>query len=423
MNQKFFQINKHIKHILKITIFYVLYRIILDLMYVKWVNPIFGYTGFVYEIVIYKLIISYLVVFILIFLIPKTNNKVSFMILQLHFIIMIIPLSSVYALANLSTNFMVMVLFCFGMQIVLIRTLPQIKTKKIKNAKLIISFTMFLFSITTYLYLYRTQGIHLNAFDITQIYDIRSNKYISIGIMTYLITWQYRIINPVLLVISYIKKKYKLFVIVVIFQILLYLMYPHKEVFLSIGLILMALLIARKKYRFDSFFIQFILIASIVTIFLYEVFKNVVPFSVLPVRLIYVPALIKFQHYEFFLQNEKLYYSEGMIGTIFGLNYPYSVPSGFLVVGGTCNANTGYLAYAYDNAGFLGMLIISLIFVFLLIIIDSFSIKKDKGIIFSLLIYPMIILNDGDLLTLLLTGGLFLLIIILFVFKDFDNKK
>ncbi|MCA0150379.1 hypothetical protein LCD52_16460 [Rossellomorea vietnamensis] len=412
------------KHTIKVGILYVLYRILLDFIYLKWVSPIFGYSGFVKDPNIFKVFVSYLVIFLFIIIIPKTNKQVSYMIIQLHFIIMIIPLTSIFGLANLSTKFMVMILLCFAIQVILLKSIPLFEIRKIRNAKkIVVGFTLIL-TIITYVYLFLTQGINFSAFNISNIYSIRSEQA-NLGLMGYLVTWQYRIINPSLLVISYMKKKYKLSVLSILLQITLFLMFPHKEVFLSVGLITLILLIGRFQYKFDSVYIYILAFSSILFIYIYEVFENLQPLSVLPVRLLYVPALIKFQHYEFFSINEKLYYSEGMIGNVFGLDYPYSIPSGFLIGGSTNNANTGYLAYAFDNAGFLGMVLMSIIFVFLLVLIDSLVKYQNKYLIFALFVYPIAVLNDGDLLTLLLTGGLWLLIIILLVFNDinFENNK
>lgn len=412
---------KNTKHALKVGILYFLFRVLLDFIYIHWVSPIFGYSGLLLEPNNVKILNSYLLLFILIAVIPMTEQRVSYIILQLHFIVMVIPLTTLYAVGNLSTNFMLMVFVCFLFQIILIRILPTIKIKKIKNAKAILISLMALVTIMTYFYLLRTQGINWSAFNLGKIYDLRSDQEISDGSISYLITWQYRVINPALLVISYLKKNYKLMILAIGLQILLYLMFPHKEVFLAIGLILIVLYISRFSYKFASFFIYFLSIGSLMFVSIFEISKNVLPFSVLPVRLLYIPASIKFQHYEFFYSHKKLFFSEGTLGKVLGLDYPYSVPSGFLIGGGLNNANTGYLAYAFDNAGFLGMILISVLFVFLLILIDSLVNKENKYAIFALLVYPMIILNDGDLLTLLLTGGLFLLIIILLVFSDIGN--
>ncbi len=401
---------------------YILYRIILDFLYVNWIHPLYINSGFVYDPNIYKLIVSYLIIIILLIIMPKSNLRVSYRILQLHLIIMIIPLSTLYALANLSTKFIFMVFICFSIQLMLIRVHYKLKVNEVKNANVIIAVIIICISIATYLYLFITQGIYFNAFNFNEIYEIRANTDVSSTIMNYLISWQYRIINPFIIVLSYFKKNYKIFFAGMFLQTFLYFMYPHKEVFMSIGLILLVLFTERNRIKFDEFIIKFLVIAAGISVIIYEGFKNMWPLAIVTVRLIYIPAILKFMHYNFFLINEKLFYSEGLIGKLFGIKYPYSVPSGFLVDNPNSNNNAGYLAYAYDNAGLLGMIIMSVVFILFLLLIDSFSNENNVGIYFSLLVYPMIVLNDGDLLTSFLTGGLFLLIILMYLIKDTFNK-
>lgn len=410
------------KHFIVITLLYLLYKVFLDLIYVFWVNPIFGYSQFTLDPSTSKVFISYIIVLFCAIIIPKTAARVSYMILQLHFIIMIIPVTSVYAYANQSTSFMLMIFLCFVIQILFIRFTPLISRVRIKHAKSIVTSIIVSLTVLTYFYMLKTQSVHVSAFDFFNIYKIRAEQEINSVVMGYLITWQYRIINPFLIVIAYLLKNRKLFFSVIGLQVLLYLMFPHKEVVLSIGLIMGILLISRFKYKFDSFFTIFLSMSSLLFIIVYEWFEWIMPFAVLPVRLLYVPALIKFQHFEFFSENTKLYYSEGTIGKLLGLEYPYEVSSGLLIGGGNNNANTGYLAYAYDNAGFLGMLLITFLFIALLILIDSLVRHENQYAIFAVLVYPMIILNDGDLITSMLTGGLFLLVIILFVFSNIGKN-
>jgi hypothetical protein len=407
---------------IKIMMIYLSFRIIIDIIYINWVSPTYEYMGLLLEPNILKILISYILLIICLWIIPKNEKKISHIILQLHLIIMILPLSSVFGLANQSLIFMLMIFASFFLQILLIRFLPNLRVKKIKNAKMF-NFTMF-FSLTfiTYLYMLKTQNINLTAFDISSIYEIRSNRDISL-IFNYLITWQFRIINPLIIVLSYVKRNYSLLIIGIILQILMYLMYPNKEVFLSVILILFCLFIVKRNYRFDTTFIYILSIGTAISVIIFEVFKNI-SFVFILVRLLHLPAIIKFWHYEHFLVHDKLYYSEGMIGKVLGLDYPYSLPTGFLIKDGFLGqANTGYLAYAYDNAGFVGMIVISLIFVGILKLLDSLVINENKKIIFALLVYPMIILNDGDLLTLVLTGGVFLLIVGLFLHKNIADTS
>jgi len=411
------------KYMVKVMIIYFIYRVFLDIIYINWVSPIYSYSGLVYEPNIYKIVISYTVMMIITLIISKKTNKVSYIVLQLHYIIMIIPLLSMYSLANLSTKFLLMVSFCFIIQIILIKVLPIIKINSIKNIQFVILLILGVITVITYFYLLKTQDLNISVFDISSIYKIRSEQNIKKGIISYFITWQYRIINPIFIIILYLKRKYLLFSGVILMQVLLYLMYPHKEIVLAIALIFIALFVERKKYRFDLVFIAVLSTISIIGVGLVEVIKKRALFSVLPVRMLFVPAQIKFLHYDFFLLNEKLYYSEGLIGKILNITYPYGVSSGFLVGSPVSNENTGYIAYAYDNFGFIGMIGISLVFVILLVIIDSLAKGHNKNVIFAFLLYSMVVLNDGDIFTLLLTGGVFLLLIFLYGYRSIRNKK
>jgi hypothetical protein len=405
---------------IKIMMLYIFFRIVIDVVYINWVSPTYGYMGLILEANIMKILISYIILLVFLWFIPKSENKISHIILQLHLIIMIIPLTSIYGLADQPTMFMLMILVSFLLQILLIRYLPYLKVKKIKNAKLFNLAILFSLTFMTYIYMIRTQSINLSAFDISTIYEIRSTRDI-LPVFSYLITWQFRVINPLIIVLSYVKRKYTLLILGIGLQILMYLMYPNKEIFLSIILILFCLFIMKKKYRFDTTFIRVLSIGMIISVMIFELFKNI-NFFFISVRLINLPAIIKFWHYEHFLVHDKIYYSEGMIGKILGLDYPYSLPSGYLIKDGFLGqANTGYLAYAYDNAGFIGMIAMSVLFVLILKLLDSIAINENNKIILTLFVYPMITLNDGDLLTLILTGGLFLLIFVLFLFKNFDG--
>ncbi len=400
---------------IKIGVVYVLYRISLDIIYLFWVSPIFAYSGLTLDINLFKLIFSYLILLSLIPFISRRATKVSHLVLRLHLIIIIVPMTCVFAMADLSSSFMIMIIVCFLVQLVISNSFPLIKMKSLGNLRRFVVSVLIFISIITYGYLFATQPVNLSAFNFSKIYELRSSLEISNGLMEYLITWQYRIITPLFLVIFYLRNNKAGVLCSVSLQLLMFMIYPRKEVLLSIILIYTMLMISKMKIRFDTFFIRTLIVISFAFGLIYQFFGNLMAFAVVPVRLLYIPAMIKFQHYDFFSLHPKLYYSEGVLGKILGIEYPYGIPSGMLVSGSNNNANTGYLAYAFDNAGFLGMIVITLIFSLILLLIDSMVVNENKNIIFSLLIYPMVILNDGDLLTLILTGGLFILLIFLFV--------
>ena len=221
------------------------------------------------------------------------------------------------------------------------------------------------------------------------------------------------------------RKRRAFMIFSVFLQIFMFLILPYKEILLSIGIIFMVLILAKIKILFIKNFITLISLFGIGSIFVNIYLKAIVPFSLF-VRLIFEPAKIKFQYFDFFNNNSKLLYSEGLIGKLFGLNYPYSQPIGFVIFNyfeplGRSNSNTGYIAYAFANAGLLGMIVMSILFALILLILDGLVGKRNFSKFLSLLMYPMILLNDGDLLTILLTGGLFLMIAILFFDDNFGD--
>lgn len=413
----------------------ILYKAIIDFAYAFFVSPIYNYApGYNLDINNGKYILSWLYLFLIAFLIPKNNQKVSYMVLQLHTLIMIIPMLTVYSFTNQSSLFMLLIMGCFLFEIVAIKNVEFVfKLPTIKNGKFIIIVIIVLCTFANYIYIIRANGIHLEALNFSNVYEIRTGLIMSTGFLKYLISWQYRILTPYMIVSSYLRNNKLMFVIFSALQVLLYFVIPYKEIIFSVVLII-GMIIFLEKLSFLKSAITAIILTILGSTAIYSVGISTMPLSILPTRFMIEPAIIKFQHYAVFSQYlDKLYYSEGLIGRLLGIKYPYSQPSGIVVHSffstATSNSNTGYLAYAYDNMGVLGMIIMTLFFVFIMILIDSLADKLNKKYCFALIVYQMITLNDGDLLSCLLTGGLFITFIILsfdqesFRFKESPKKS
>ncbi len=415
LNERSFLRRESLSQGLATVIYYCSYRVFLDALYVYLVSPIYGYRGFYLVADPAKLSLSYLITLILVLAIPKSDIKVSYKVLQFHLILMIIPVTVVYGLSDMSTKLMLMVTMCFLLQIYLIRVLPLLRLRRMPFLRRLLHACFAINTVLAFGYLLLTQDLNLSAIFLKNIYDIRAETNLNV-MAAYFVTWQYRIINPILFVSSYFRRQYGKCAFVAGSQVLIYLFYPHKGILFSIGLISLVFYARQKRIRFDRLFMAVLSILGIIAMILSSIGRNVV--FALFTRLLFEPARIKFQHYEFFSKNTKLYFSEGLVGRLLGIVSPYSLGSGYLVSSGVENANTGYLIYAYDNAGFIGMLCMSVLFVTLLLIIDSSMRNQDKNIIFALVVYPMFILNDGDILTLMLTGGMFWMISFLMSYRE-----
>lgn len=413
-------INKlwNFAHKNKAILLIIFYKLILDLIYVYAVNPLYFDTYLLVDFNALKYILSWMYLVLLAAIIPKRKERVSDLIIQLHTIIMVIPMLTMYGLVNQSSLFMLMVMVCFVFEVLVLkyyRTL--LKIPKMKNGKIVFQVIIVICTVYTYAMLIAANGIHIDALDFNAGYAIREKLVYPNVLVGYLSSWQFRIMNPYMVISSYMTNKKAPMVIFTLLQVLLYFIIPFKEILFSIILI-GGVIILLKRFDFLKHSIIAIILAMMGTAGFYFAKISNVPLSVIPTRLLVEPAIIKFQHFEVFSKfEEKLLYSEGMIGKILGIKFPFDRQTGYIVrsyfAESVSNSNTGYIAYAYDNLGFLGMVIITLVFVALLIIIDSLAQNLNKNYVFALLVYQIFLLNDGDLLTQLLTGGLFITILIL----------
>jgi len=267
----------------------------------------------------------------------------------------------------------------------------------------------------------------LRALNILSVYDIR--PYVKHPfLMGYLVSWQAKVINPFLITISLIEKNKMLFGISVFMQLVIYLITAHKS-FILIPFGIIGVMYIIKKRDFLLSFSFFIPIGVFATYLGYKLFDSLILPSLFIRRLLFVPAQLKFYYYSFIKENQFLYFSEGVIGKIFGIKSPYEIRFANLIGYVFFNnvetgANTGYLADGYANMGVFGIFIVTVLLIIIFIVIDSISICAGKEITIGLSLFLIMGLNDGALLTTLLTGGLLLLMLLLYLYSgDLVNQK
>jgi hypothetical protein len=334
---------------------------------------------------------------------------------------MILPMFTIYALTNEHSIFFFLTGFVFSLECILLKLLPNIKIMKIKNSKYALLILLTAITVFVYFSMLKANGKpSLKALDLTKVYEVR-NRAVYPFLMSYLVNWQAKVINPFLITTSYIHKNKKLFLLSIFLQVLLYLMTAHK----SYLLIPVAILFVVKIMKWDFLKISSLsaFLGSAGLLIIYGAFNSITLPSLFLRRLLFIPAQLKFYYYDFFSKNDLLYFSQGAIGKIFGLKYPYDMSSAHMIGEIYYNnpqtaANTGYIADAYANMGIPGMIIITILFVFILVLIDSLGSKIGKELTVGLAIFPIMTLNDGALLTTLLTGGLLFLLVILYLYSS-----
>ena len=404
-----------------------IFKIIIDFVYIYFVYEMYAYNNFVLDFNVKKYLYSFIWALIICLMLPKNSTKSSSIILLLHFMIIILPMFTLYAVSNYSTSYFNMVCFCFSLECILLNIMPTTKMYKLKQAKNI--FYILIGSVTVFVYvsMIRANGIpSFDALNLLNVYDIRPNvKYPFL--MNYLVGWQAKAINPLMIAVSYKKKNYKLMNLFITLQLLLYLITAHKTyLFISIAIIFVMYMFKHKNIMNIISYAG--TVGCISAYAIYKIGISLRPASLFIRRFLFVPAQLKFFYYEFISNNEFLYFSEGIIGKIFHVEYPYNMKFVNLVGkvyfnNETNAANTGYFGSGYANMGFAGMLIYAVLFSLMLIIIDSIGKKIDKSTVTGIMLFSMLALNNADLLTTLLTGGLMFLILLLYLYAGFDNDE
>jgi len=405
----------------------IIFKLVLDFVYIVFVNKLYAYSNFTINFNLTKYIISFIWLFVIYIFLPKDNSKTSSIIILLHFMIMVVPMLTIYAMKDESTVYLNMVTSCLILECIIIRLIPEIKITKTKQGKYIFYFLIFTITVFVYSSMIYANGLpSLRALNVLNVYEVRGGvKYPFL--MNYLVAWQAKAINPIMIATSYKYKNNKTMISFIGLQLLLYLITGNRSfLFIPIAILIVMYIF---KYRYILNLITYAASAGCLGTYLIYVFsKSLTLPSLFVRRFLFVPAQIKYFYYDFISKNTFLYFSEGILGKIIKSEYPYDMNFVNLISDVYFNkpnsaANTGYFGSGYANLGFKGMLIYTVILSAILILIDSIGKKSDKSMITGITLFSLLTLNDSDLLTTLLTGGLLFLIMLLYLYAGIDKNK
>lgn len=410
---------------IKMIFLLILYKILLDFSYVYYINPMYEYMGFTYNLNYFKLIESYLFLVYITICLPIQENQPSNIALNTLNIVMIIPVLSIYALKNESRLYLYGVIVSFLITIFIVRAFPRFSVKVNFSMKKLLIFLFAINSILVYTAMFYFNGLpSLVLLDFNNVYKFRGNINYGYPIMKYLVNWQANIINPFLIVLNLENRNKVAFILVCFLQLLIYLLTSQKAyLFYPIVMIFIILFIKWKKFIISSIYGIITIIIGSLTIYYFKI-SLMIP-SLFINRTLFLPAQISFQYYEYFSSNGFVLLSHSIFEKLFS-EPPYTLHP-IKIIGKVYYTNnwpnTGYLGDAFMNFGIFGMIVFSIILAIILIIIDSLSNSDIKKLISSVFIVLfMILLTNSALLTNLLTGGILLYMLILYLYL-FEKQK
>lgn len=404
-------------------VYIILLRISLDLSYKFGISKIFISDGFFYEFNCFKFIESYILMSAIYAIIPKSGEKVSSIIIQILFMFIIIPTTSLFAYGSFYETRTPLYLYSLGFILtsLLVRGNQKRQITKIKEGKSLLFIFIFALTALTMGMMFFLNGFpSFTAFNLLNVYEVREATRYN-AILNYTLNWQVYVINTFLIAYSVVHKKNNLLLFSIAIQLYLFLVAAHKTYLFSIIMVIGLVWFVDKSKNLIKDMLKILISTNLIVLSMYIFLNNYIPLAIITRRVFFIPAQISYFYFDFFANNQLLLFSEGIIGKIINISSPYNMRVANMIAGVYYNqpnmaSNTGYLSDAFANAGVFGVIIISIILGVILRLIESLNI--DMRITLAVIIMPIFALVNGALLTTILTNGLLVSVVVLYLYKN-----
>lgn len=406
------------------------YYVIISIIFTKYISVYFGYQGFRFSLSYSCLYVSFFVVVVTAFQVERLLNRRLFSdcIVVLVSIMYLFPVCVLFAFSNNDVEYFLFVLLYF-MFLNFFNEFVNVSDKKISvrskanlfyGAFIILGFMMIVISGA-----YTGFRISLDLSDVYE-YRMEAREYAMPFFLRYPFSWTVYIL-PVGLMCSLVKGKKLLSVYLCFCQILCFSFNGKKTVLFSLILVLLINLLYRKSKNLDlltpyAFFslgaLSFVeVMAKGSEAFLAKAFIR---------RMMFVPAYLGSIYYDFFKHNELDYLRSSFL-RYFGFTSPYvdSIPRTIGRVyfnAPEMNANTGLCGDAFSNFGWLGVVIYPFLIILLVKVLDKYMSNVEIQVKFIVMILLSYMFLNGSYFKLLLTNGIFILLLILIMYPIDESQ-
>jgi hypothetical protein len=170
-----------------------------------------------------------------------------------------------------------------------------------------------------------------------------------------------------------------------------------------------------KSYLY-SWLLAFVSFLSIVE---YKLFSTFLIAAIGIYRGFFVPSLLNYNYYDYFSANEPDYMRQGILRW-FGFSSPYHEPIPFIIGSNyygrpELNANNGLFSDAYFNFNIFGVFIFPIILIIIFKLFDTCSKDLDPKLLILPVIVCVVSFLSGCFSSVLLTNGIILLMITLYL--------
>ncbi len=413
--QKGFNLNISKSKLIIIFFSFLLFWLI-DYSYRTFCAVDFAYEGYQVFYNFQRVIISVLL-FIFFLTIFYFTPSTSFMLFinTLNFIFLIIPSLVLFKNEPKYTGTILFFTLLFSFMLIMVSPFKlNIKKKHIQlNVKPIL-ISIFLLMLPFFIIYKFNFSINFKNFLHTDVH-VRREAFSKLpSYLIYLYHWLISVIIPLFFANFIYQKKYSAALILLVFLSYLYLVLTHKSVFFSTIIILAFAFF--KSFKSTSLFLLIGIFLTIsIGIFLRKFIGFTLVESLSVRRPFIVPNYLNILYFDFF-KHENLKLSYSILSPIF--KYHHDLDPAFLLGRyyfnqPTQSVNNGFISQGYMDFGYIGIILYSLIIIFIIIYFNSLDLHPVYSGLFVIFFF---IIMSSFIMTVLLTHGILLLMILSYFF-------
>jgi hypothetical protein len=414
-----------------------LYVMVFVFVYKLVIVPIWGYEGFRYRATLPRAAAGWVLAALPSLWMPLQLRRPSQVVYWLLYLLVLVPscLVPIYALDDQSSG-PVLLATCLVVVFALtslIYCLPLLPLKRIRLQSYEFGVMLALLSITCYALIISSFGLHFHfvSFDDTYLVRAQFQDALTRGpaLVAYAIGWQAWVINPFVMAMGLRSRRMSWIVAGAAGQFAIYSITAFRSMLFSAGLLLYILWVMRSTKAFGSrLALTWTAIFAGTGISLFYGY-GLMAEALVGVRMTALPGLLTGYYYEFFSSHPQAHLGHSILSSL--VDYPYAAEPPYLIgaryfhsAGNDANANIW--ADAYANFGYAGIVLFTILFAILLWLYDSIAAGSRNTRVAALAIgLPAFALANGGLLTSLLTNGLALAMLLVYLMPstNYDDVR
>ncbi|MDN3552593.1 hypothetical protein QWY74_03755 [Halomonas almeriensis] len=405
----------------------------LDLAYRFYVNPLNYYSGFYLNFSFIKYFEGFFLYVLLLFIAPRRLCRPSDYFINFLLFGLISPLLLYYGVSDQSREHLYIVMLGYAI-IECFRRGRLVKFPLVKKGPWIAYLVLASGAVVVSVWLAASGGAAFFNLDLAAVYEYRRDvgALINQGFMGYMNNWAYKIFGPTLLAIGLWRRKYWLAGLVFLLHVYWFGVSSHKSV-LFYPFLVVFLWVWFQKARALSV-VPFAMSGVVITaLVIFCWFDEVLPAAMFIHRVFFIIADNTFYYYDFFSRNEYVFWSNSITSSI--IDYPYDIRYTELIGqsrGTEASVNNTFLSTGFMHAGIIGIVFYSVLAGLLFRLVDCLSVQGiPVWFAVAVLIVPSrALLLSADLPTALLTDGVALGVMVLFLLRSrrwggtaYDDRK